>query len=56
MAKGKTVLIRLMSQAGTGYYYVKRKNPKTLPHKLQLMKHDPVVNKHVLFSEEKFKK
>ena len=56
MAKGKSVLIRLVSQAGTGFSYVKRKNPKNTPQKLQLMKHDPVVNKHVLFIEEKFKK
>lgn len=56
MAKGKTVLIRLVSQAATGYSYVKRKNPKNTPHKLKLMKYDPVVNKHVLFVEEKFKK
>lgn len=56
MAKGKTVLIRLMSHAGTGYFYVKRKNPKTMLHKLELMKYDPIVNKHVLFSEQKFKK
>lgn len=58
MAKGKakSILIRLMSNAGTGYYYVKRKNPKTVPFKLELMKYDPVVNKHVLFSEQKFKK
>jgi large subunit ribosomal protein L33 len=55
MGKGKTVLIRLLSNAGTGYYYTLRKNPK-LPRKLQLMKHDPIVNKHVLFSEAKFKK
>lgn len=56
MAKGKTVLIRLMSNAGTGYFYVRRKNPKTMTHKLELMKYDPIVNKHVLFSEQKFKK
>ena len=56
MAKGKRVLIRLMSAAGTGYFYVMRKNPKNVPHKLQFMKYDPVVNKHVLFTERKFKK
>lgn len=55
-AKAKTILIRLMSNAGTGYFYVKRKNPKNTPFKLELMKYDPVVNKHVLFSEQKFKK
>ncbi len=54
--EGEIGRIRLVSQAGTGYTYVKRKNPKNVPHKLQLMKHDPVVNKHVLFIEQKFKK
>lgn len=56
MAKGKRILIRLLSEAGTGYYYIRTKNPKNTPHKLQLMKHDPVVNRHVLFTEAKFKK
>lgn len=55
MAKGKTVVIRLISNAGTGFFYTYRKNPKNVT-KLQLMKHDPVVNKHVLFTETKFKK
>lgn len=56
MAKAKTVLIRLMSNAGTGYFYVKKKNPKNMLHKLELMKYDPIVRKHVLFSEKRFKK
>ncbi|KAJ8905393.1 hypothetical protein NDN08_001900 [Rhodosorus marinus] len=48
MAKGgsrkvKSVLIKLLSEAGTGYFYMRRKNPKNLPHKLQLMKLDPIV-------------
>jgi len=55
MAKAKktSVIIRLLSQAGTGYFYTKRKNIKANPEKLLLMKHDPVVNKHVLFKEER---
>jgi large subunit ribosomal protein L33 len=55
MAKGKTIVIRLLSNAGTGFFYTYRKNAKNVA-KLQLMKHDPVVNKHVLFTESKFKK
>lgn len=55
MAKGKTVVIRLISNAGTGFFYTYRKNPRNVA-KLQLMKHDPIVNKHVLFTETKFKK
>ncbi|KAK9845802.1 hypothetical protein WJX81_002786 [Elliptochloris bilobata] len=47
MAKGKgALLIKLLSTAGTGYFYVKKKNPRTLPNKLQLMKYDPRVKRH----------
>jgi ribosomal protein L33 len=32
-----------------------KKNPRNVPYKLQRVKYDPVVNKHVLFSEAKLK-
>ena len=55
-AKGGSILIRLLSAAGTGYFYVKRKNPRTWGQKkLQLIKYDPIVNKRVLFTEHKMK-
>lgn len=50
-----TILVKLASTAGTGFFYVKRKNPRKLPDKLQFMKYDPVVRKHVLFVETKLK-
>jgi len=53
--KGATLLVKLLSTAGTGFFYVKRKNARTLPGKLQFVKHDPRVNKHVLFTETKLK-
>ena len=53
--KGATLLIKLVSTAGTGFFYVKRKNPRTLPKKLELMKYDPRVRQHVLFTESKLK-
>lgn len=53
--KGKSILVRLVSAAGTGYFYTMRRN-RTRAEKLILMKHDPVVNKHVLFVETKVKK
>ena len=31
-------LVRLLSQAGTGYFYVKKRNPKKNPVKLEMMK------------------
>lgn len=42
-------------QAGTGYFYVTKKNPRNVPYKLQRIKYDPVVAKRVLFSEAKMR-
>jgi large subunit ribosomal protein L33 len=55
MAKTNTVLIKLVSSADTGYYYVTKKNPRTKTEKLELMKYDPKVRKHVAFKEAKIK-
>ena len=55
MAKPATVLIKLVSSADTGYFYVTKKNPRTQTEKLQLKKYDPVVRKHVIFKESKIK-
>jgi len=49
----KNILIKLVSTAGTGFYYVKKKNPKQLTEKLSFKKYDPKVRKHVLFKEHK---
>jgi len=54
--KGGSLLVRLVSAAGTGYFYVMKKNPKTMgQRKLQFVKYDPRVNKHVLFTEHKMR-
>jgi len=55
MAKGasRRVLIRMVSEAGTGFFYTTTKNTVRTPHKLQLMKYDPIVRQHVLFTEHK---
>ena len=55
MAKPATILIKLVSTADTGYYYVTKKNPRNTTEKLQLRKYDPVVRKHVVFKEAKIK-
>jgi large subunit ribosomal protein L33 len=47
--------IKLVSSAGTGYYYTTDKNKKNTPDKLQFKKYDPVVRKHVIFKEAKIK-
>ncbi len=55
MAKGKNnrELIRLVSTAGTGFFYTTSK--KRGRDKLNLKKYDPKVKKHVLFKEAKIK-
>ncbi len=47
--------IKLVSSAGTGHFYTTAKNKKTTPNKLERMKYDPVVRKHVLYKEGKIK-
>ena len=47
--------IKLVSSAGTGYFYTTTKNRKTTTEKLQFKKYDPVVRKHVVFKESKLK-
>ncbi len=47
--------IRMMSTAGTGYFYTTKKNRRNTPDKLVMKKYDPVVRKHVEFKEMKIK-
>lgn len=54
MAKaGARELIRLVSTAGTGYFYTT--NKKKGKDKLELKKYDPRARKHVVFKEAKIK-
>ena len=55
MAKPNSILIKLLSSADTGFYYVTKKNPRTLTEKMEVRKYDPVVRKHVIFKEAKIK-
>ena len=55
MAKPATLQIKLISSADTGYFYVTKKNPRTKPENLELIKYDPKARKHVLFKESKIK-
>uniref|UniRef100_A0AAQ4NTW0 Large ribosomal subunit protein bL33m n=1 Tax=Gasterosteus aculeatus aculeatus TaxID=481459 RepID=A0AAQ4NTW0_GASAC len=50
-AKSKTILVQMMSAAGTGYFFNTKRN--RLREKMVLRKHDPFVNKHVLFFEKR---
>ncbi len=53
--KGGREKIRLNSSAGTGHFYTTTKNRRTTPNKLEMMKYDPVVRRHVLYKEGKIK-
>ncbi len=55
MAKSSSVKIKLVSTADTGYYYVTKKNARTMTDKMVVKKYDPVVRKHVEFKEAKIK-
>lgn len=55
MAKAATIKIKLVSTADTGYFYVTRKNSRTMTEKLSMKKYDPVAKKHVDFKEAKIK-
>jgi large subunit ribosomal protein L33 len=55
MAKPATILIKLLSTADTGFFYVAKKNPRKTTEKLEFRKYDPVVRKHVTFKEAKIK-
>lgn len=55
MAKPQSSLIKLVSSAGTGYYYVTKKNTRNSTDKFEFRKYDPVARKHVVFKEAKIK-
>ncbi len=55
MAKTATIKIKLESTAGTGFFYVTKKNSSTKTEKMLVKKYDPVARKHVDFKETKIK-
>jgi large subunit ribosomal protein L33 len=55
MAKATTIKVKLVSSADTGFYYVTRKNSRTMTEKITKKKYDPVAKKHVEFREAKIK-
>ena len=55
MAKPTTIKIRLNSTAGTGHFYVTKKNARTMTEKMTVRKYDPVARKHVEYKEGKIK-
>jgi len=55
MAKAVTIKVKLVSSADTGFYYVAKKNSRTMTDKMVKKKYDPVARKHVEFREAKIK-
>lgn len=55
MAKATTIKIKLLSTADTGFFYVTKKNSRTMTEKMVKRKYDSVVRKHVEFKEAKIK-
>jgi large subunit ribosomal protein L33 len=55
MAKAVTIKVKLVSSADTGFYYVAKKNSRTMTDKLVKKKYDPVARKHVEFRESKIR-
>ena len=52
MAKPTTIKIRLKSTE-SGFFYVTKKNSRTMTEKMEVKKYDPIARKHVLFKEVK---
>ncbi|XP_024408372.2 large ribosomal subunit protein bL33m [Desmodus rotundus] len=50
-SKSKNILVRMVSQAGTGYSFNAKR--RRLQEKLTLLHYDPVVKTKVLFVEQK---
>ncbi|MCY4283042.1 MAG: 50S ribosomal protein L33 [Gammaproteobacteria bacterium] len=55
MANSARDKIRLVSSAGTGHFYTTTKNKRNMPDKMEIMKFDPVIRKHVIYKEGKIK-
>ncbi len=55
MAKAASVKIRLVSEEGTGFFYVTTKNSRTMTEKMSMKKYEPKARTHVLFKEAKIK-
>ncbi len=55
MAKSGRDKIKLESTAGTGHFYTTTKNKRNMPEKMEIIKFDPKVRKHVAYKEAKIK-
>ena len=53
MAKPATLQIKLVSTADTGYFYVTKKNARTMPEKMVARKYDPVARNPAAYKQAK---
>ena len=51
----KAAVVQKPADAGTGFFYVTKKNSRTQTEKMVKKKYDPVAKKHVEFRETKIK-
>lgn len=54
MASKNQEIVHLISTAGTGHYYTKKRHKRS--PKMEFRKYDPIAKKHVLYKEGKLKK
>jgi large subunit ribosomal protein L33 len=47
--KVKTFVVKLVSMAGTGFFYTTKRNMRSQKPKLLVRKYDPVIRLHTLF-------
>lgn len=52
-SKRNSILFKMVSTAGTGFFYLARRNPKQKQEKMLFRKFDPRARKHVDFKETK---
>lgn len=55
MAKKTSMVYKLVSSVGTGFFYVGKKNKSQVLNKVKRVLYDPVVQRHVIFNESKLK-
>lgn len=53
MSKENREIIRLFSSTGNGHFYSTTKNKRTNTKKIILKKFDPIIQKHIKYTEQK---
>jgi len=48
-------IIKLVSSSGSGHFYTTTKNKRLHPDKMEAIKFDPIIRKHVPYKEQKVK-